>query len=238
MQLLIDTLKNTGSLHHAYVIPGERSKILPELLNFLEKDFGVRVQANPDFSHYECETFTIDDARRLKHNQNKKAMREGKRVFIISAYTLTREAQNSLLKVFEEPTPETYFFFIIPSANILLPTLQSRLMILPRDKTMGEGTYHETAQSFMGTPHAGRLLLLSDYIEEKNAPQAIEFLNHLESSLRGSVSLVEMSSDHLHAFEEIHKCRDYLHGRGSSVKGVLEYIALIVPIVKPIVKVK
>lgn len=49
------------------------------------------------------------------------------RMFIIrGAHTLTVQAQNALLKVFEEPPPDSYIFLLCESRAKLLPTLISR----------------------------------------------------------------------------------------------------------------
>jgi DNA polymerase-3 subunit delta' len=51
----------------------------------------------------------------------------GSRVIIVNdAHTLNAQAANSLLKVFEEPPPNTYFFFITHRWMQVLPTIRSR----------------------------------------------------------------------------------------------------------------
>lgn len=55
------------------------------------------------------------------------AQREGARIIIVDdAHTLNAQASNSLLKVFEEPPPHTYFFFITHRWTQILPTIRSR----------------------------------------------------------------------------------------------------------------
>ena len=63
----------------------------------------------------------------------------GKKIFIIETGFFTREAQNSLLKVFEEePTEGTHFFVFTPSAETLLPTLRSRMVILHQKRKVSK----------------------------------------------------------------------------------------------------
>lgn len=51
----------------------------------------------------------------------------GVRVVIVdNAHTLNPQASNALLKVFEEPPPNTYFFFITHRWTQVLPTIRSR----------------------------------------------------------------------------------------------------------------
>lgn len=55
------------------------------------------------------------------------AQEGGARVVIVDdAHTLNAQASNSLLKVFEEPPPNTYFFFITHRWTQVLPTIRSR----------------------------------------------------------------------------------------------------------------
>jgi len=101
-----------GILHHAYCLDGEKSKLFPELCNFLDSEFCFKTTGNPDFWYGESDTFGIDDGRRLKEMVSKKPFdkAQGKKIFVLAFNFITNEAQNSLLKIFEEPTEETHFF--------------------------------------------------------------------------------------------------------------------------------
>ncbi|MBX3023208.1 MAG: DNA polymerase III subunit delta' [Bdellovibrionales bacterium] len=53
------------------------------------------------------------------------------RVIIVNeAQLMNAQAANSLLKVVEEPPPNSYFIFIVPEITQLLPTLRSRSQVL------------------------------------------------------------------------------------------------------------
>jgi DNA polymerase-3 subunit delta' len=54
---------------------------------------------------------------------------------IIAAVEFTTVAQNSLLKLLEEPPPNIEFIIISPTKSNLLPTVRSRLPILKNSKT-------------------------------------------------------------------------------------------------------
>jgi DNA polymerase-3 subunit delta' len=55
------------------------------------------------------------------------AQNGGARVIIVNdAHALNAQASNSLLKIFEEPPPNTYFFFITHRWTQVLPTIRSR----------------------------------------------------------------------------------------------------------------
>ena len=42
--------------------------------SFLEKDFSLQIEGNPDVLHLEYESFSIDDARYLKERQQHKSL--------------------------------------------------------------------------------------------------------------------------------------------------------------------
>ena len=113
------------NLHHAYCFEGDVDYITDLLLNFLEKDF--KIKGNPDFWMGEYDRFGINDGRKINDFQLRKA---DKKIIVIKTNFITREAQNSLLKMFEEPTANTHFFIIVPSKEILLPTLQSKSLLI------------------------------------------------------------------------------------------------------------
>jgi DNA polymerase III subunit delta' len=57
-----------------------------------------------------------------------------RKIFIIKAFSITHEAQNSLLKTLEDPVPGTGFILLIPCADRLLPTLRSRFFVIKRQR--------------------------------------------------------------------------------------------------------
>lgn len=76
-------------------------------------------------------TIGIEDVRLLQQKIYFKPLKSKKKAIIIPrAELLTIEAQNSLLKVLEEPPPDTFFFLATKTQESLLPTVQSRCQII------------------------------------------------------------------------------------------------------------
>lgn len=72
-------------------------------------------------------TASIDDVRRLIARASLKPNESDKQVFIIcNANKLREEAQNALLKLFEEPPATVAIFLLTESRSSLLPTVLSR----------------------------------------------------------------------------------------------------------------
>jgi len=120
-------LKNRlGDLvHHAYIFYGNMEKIQKDVFGFLEDDFNVSISGNPDFCHIQKDTIYIDDVRGIISDSFRKSL-TGKKIHVIECLNITPEAQNSLLKIIEEPKEETYFFIISSRRGFVLPTLLSR----------------------------------------------------------------------------------------------------------------
>lgn len=225
MKFLIQAYKES-SLHHAYLIQGEEKQVFPLLVDFFESHVGIKSQGNPDFWHATFPVLGVEEGRIIKERQSLTSFGNGLKVFIVSADSITFEAQNALLKVFEEPTPKTHFFLVLPSVEALLPTFLSRVFLY-RYTHSEENPF---AKEFIKATPTTRITLLAKMIEEKNRGEALSFLNQLEKTLRESKK--EIALEDIFVFEEIIKCREYLSDRSPSFKTILEYVALIVPSVK------
>ncbi len=226
MQFLINAYKKTGTLHHAYLLLGKEEHIFPILVDFFESKVGIKSKGNPDFWSAEFSTLGIEEGRLIKERQSMTSFGGGLKIFIISADSITFEAQNALLKVFEEPTSKTHFFIILPSIEALLPTFLSRVS-LHRYENKEEDIF---PKEFLKATSTERVALLQKMIERKNRGEALSFLNGLEKTLRASKK--ELTKDDIFVFEEIMKCRGYLSLRSPSFKTILEYVALIIPSLK------
>lgn len=216
-----DFLKKEN-LHHAYCIEGERELITSEILSFFKTEFGIDGHANPDFHLDTFETLSIEEARLLKERQQRKAF-GSKKIFIISFSFITREAQNALLKIFEEPTSDTHFFIITRSADILLPTLRSR--VVTASHRASNRSLHAIGD-FVKKNQAKRLISIKDMIENKDRAQAIGFLNELELYIAEDKRNISFFTSFL---QELARLKKFLFNNGASVKLVLEHVALTCP---------
>lgn len=228
-------------LHHAYCLEGERGDISKNLREFLKDVLKFKIKGNPDFYFGDFDTLRIDDGRSIKEMQSRRAVSSSRRIFVIVTNFITKEAQNSLLKMFEEPSGEAVFFLVIPSISILLPTLRSRVMIvnMSRDIVLNEtekiGKLKNVsyAKKFLESGISERLDIVKKIIdkiakEEESKFVAIEFLNDIERELLSESKTKESKIKNMFIFEEIAKCRSYGGDKSPSVKMLLEHIAMIV----------
>lgn len=224
--------------HHACVLVGGAS-VREDLLSVLAKKHEVRAEGNPDFFDRRYESFVIGDARELKALAETRPANEGApKVFVLLMNSITVEAQNALLKLLEEPPSYARFFFILPSAHLLLPTVKSRVQVLGAADTAGaESDIVREAKDFLRAPQAKRLeyikKLMDDISKEKKTKQdAIDFLNALEEAVYsgtnagGSAGRAAGLKKSRQALEAILLAGKYASDRAPSMKMLLEYVAL------------
>ena len=213
--------------HHAYFIHSFKDAV-HHLKEYLKDKFGIDHSKNPDFFHEKYETMGIDDGRKIKENHISKSFIQGnKRIFIIVTSNITHEAQNSLLKVFEEPNEDSHFFLIMPSPHVLLPTLRSRLNIIKTDEKPEEGIIAlEQAIEFLKLSKKEKVDFMDEFAkdisdENKNKNDAQEFLAALEYQIYKTKGIKEKR-----AINAILKAREYINDRSPSIKQLLEFVAL------------
>ena len=224
--------------HQSYGIKKNTGIHIPAL--FEDVGLDVSIESNPDYFHKKFETLTIDDAREIKEiHASKPLSAESPRVFVIEFHGITREAQNALLKVLEEPAPNNFFFLIMPSFDVLLPTLRSRLHTLDIEKntqTSKQKNEGGNEKLFLKLSLKEKVTLadeiaqsISDEREAKHI--AMEFIDNVERELHEIYSKeknIEKKAIFSKKFEVIAKARTYLGDRAPSVKMLLEYVALSV----------
>ncbi|MFA6256860.1 MAG: hypothetical protein WCT29_00960 [Candidatus Paceibacterota bacterium] len=233
--MLADHL-NKDNLHHAYLIEGERESVMSELLEFFENS-KINTSGNSDFINIHVDSFKMDDARNLKVHEREKSFSDNKKIFIISANSILLEAQNTLLKLFEEPIPQTHFFVIVPDTNALLRTLVSRFQVISARNYSSIPNFD--TDRFLAMTKPQRLEYLKAFLKEPEESeevvlvgaraQALNFLNSLELTLHNKMPKAHLDSE---SFEQIFQVRKFLRMPGSSVKNLMESVALTVPMIE------
>lgn len=219
--------ESLGNLsHHAYGIVGA-ADARQEALSLIEREHAIVARGNPDVFVQKYEVLTIDDARGLKDLHATRPFAEnGRKFFIIETDSITHEAQNALLKIFEEPNEYAHFFLIIPSEESLLPTLRSRLFMV-RNGREGESDWSAAqVKDFLVSSAADRIALVDELAADitdgkKTKSAALDFCASLSRHLHDDG--IEKNAAALAALA---RTESYLRDRAPSVKQLLEYAAL------------
>jgi len=210
--------------HHAVVFDGHRDGARDAALLYVREVLDVATNGNPDLvtSHYE--QLTVDHARELKE-RSAQAPLTARQVFVLDIERITREAQNSLLKLFEEPSSTTHFLLVVPSVELLLPTVRSRLAYGGRFLSALEE--QSLAESFLAAtdPKARIKLVQKLYTNVKDSEKlavrirARAVVDALETTLHARG--VQTSAMQL---RELVFVRRYLADTSSSLKMLMEHL--------------
>ncbi|MFA6300998.1 MAG: hypothetical protein WC609_01465 [Candidatus Paceibacterota bacterium] len=226
-----------NNLHHAYLIEGMREAVVPEIIKFCES-LNIKTIGNPDFIHLTIDNFKIDEAFELRAMSTSKSYSSGKKIFTICVNTISLDAQNVLLKMFEEPIENTHFFLIVPDTNALLKTVVSRFYLIKPDR--GIDNSNRRAEEFIAMSLQNRIDYIKELLVEPEEEgednkitaldsarsKALNFLNAIEFALNNK--LLD-NTENASFMNHIFKVREFLRMPGSSTKNLLESVAIIVP---------
>jgi DNA polymerase III, gamma/tau subunits len=204
-----------NNLHHAYLILGNENSTKAYIGTFFER-LKMKPLGNPDIIFWKEDKFGIDEARVLKNRVETKAFGDRK-IFVITSPQITPEAQNALLKVFEEPTPNTHFF-ILAKRNYLLPTLLSRLYVI---NLLSEVVVTTTAKDFLKLDVSGRLAFIRNTTADENftLPDFIEELLFVIKEKDG------VSKE----LKKVFELSKFANDPAANSRMILEHLALTLP---------
>lgn len=175
-----------------------------------------------DVLHFSRERFSIDDARELSLLSLQTPFQGQKRTFVLLVRDIAVEAQNALLKLFEEPPTHAQFYIVAPSTLVLLPTLLSRLRV--EDSAVDAGLQNESFSTFKKASYADRMSIIALKTKEKDRVWIMQLLQGCELEYAKNA---ELNAELLKALVFVRK---YIDTKGASAKMLLEEIALQMPV--------
>ncbi len=205
-------------IHHALVSFGS-PRDTREFALFVAKMLEVPAANNPNFHIRTYATLDVEEARILRDLMSLGG--EGKRVLVIGAQSVGREAQNALLKIVEEPGEDVIFAFRVPQGSFI-PTLLSRLSEIEFETKKKDVS---DADAFLKANGVARSKLIEKIVKDKEKQTAYELVCDIESILKSNMR----ESATRAALEEIAAMRSYLMDPSASIKMILEHLALVVP---------
>lgn len=220
------------NLHHASIIFSPVSSF-STIVSHLTKEILKQGIVDHEFRHtdlivFESVSIGTDDINLISDFNSRRALGKNK-VMIISTQSITVPAQNALLKIIEEPSPNTFFFFIIPSKSQVLPTLLSRFREMELEvKIEHSSNLALNPENFLKQPVATRMEIIKE---------VLVFLEK-EKTTRGEVC--EFITEVVALWHKLHKksrkenlkvvvaVEHFMRDTASSMKLCLEYLALAV----------
>ncbi len=217
-------------MHHSYVYEGPIS-LLPQLADSAIELFSFERGYNPDVQVRSWEKFGIDESRELTMSSSLRST-SGKMLFILGMSSISSQAQQALLKLFEEPQAGVIFVLLMPH-GMMLSTLRSRFLEYPKNifSVKYVEDFGNVAESdslrFLASSYKER----SDWIfaflknEEWVRERVRNFLNELERVLYAKIA----DKDCRKGLEDIAHFRQYLADQSPSLKMILEHLAATLP---------
>lgn len=227
--------------HHAYVIAGEEEATKARIERYIAQERGVEATpASSDVHWLSYALLSTEDARSLIDRAYRSAAGDLGTILVIRAGRLFHEAQNALLKVFEEPPEHTTLILSVPSEGMLLPTLRSRLQPLP-DIHASEGI-SAIATAFLESSPDERTKLVNKLVERSKSDKdtvkqeaRIEAVHLLEGITRAAYAARSVSATPSERSEltlllaDLSAFIPLLHERSASLKLIFEHLLIVIP---------
>jgi hypothetical protein len=222
------------NLYHSYIIEGNPEEIVYLLRIYLEERGDIN-KKSPDVLLNLYDAFNIEDGYNIKEWHKNRGIDGKKKICIIGAKFINREAEQSLLKIIEEPTDDTHFFIVVPDASLLAETILSRVHLiknLKRDNNFED----KIAGEFIKANSKERIEKVAEIIKEFKDNEnsgglryyAISLVNGIERVVYQKWKKDLNNKDLKFILEELKNSRSYLSTPGAAVKMILEHIALVI----------
>lgn len=227
---------------HAYYITGDTESGITQAIGFAGKELGINGPANPDLVVLRYQHFSVDDARRLMDVAVAAPLGDHKAI-IVSAERFFHEAQNALLKLFEEPPANVTLILVIPSEGTLLATLRSRLCELPDAGTPGnELRLSALGQEFLAGSDEERQKLVEKLVDRSKSDKDEEKQRARIDAMRLAEDLVRTAyagkagsrgkadaREYRLLLQDLDRFLPLLHTRSAPIKLIFEHLLLVIP---------
>ncbi len=171
-----------------------------------------------------ADTFLVGDARQAIEVAARRPLRHDRIAIVIEASAMSSDAQQMLLKVLEEPPATARFVLMVPPTARLLPTVLSRLFVVPGTDQVSH-VYSDAFATFMGAELGKRLELVADWAKtakDKDPELWSRLAADLDAYVRQEAVLPVSRS-------RVLACRLWLTMNGAARKMVWEELALTLP---------
>lgn len=242
----------TNRLHHAFVMESGVEEGVRAVRAWIEKELGIQTVRNPDVVVMQYGLLAVEDARKIVDHAVGVPFAGEKKAVIIAATRVYHEAQNALLKLFEEPPPGTYLFLILPSLGGLLPTLRSRIQTLTpqfrhrmselgaADVGLTMSHISKATEEFVKANREKRGAMIKRLTNGRDEEErrelrdeALVLVNGIEAAAYAhegfTKPLMGGEREMSEFLKEISILRGYLYDRSAPVKMILEHISLVLP---------
>ena len=208
-------------LHHAVLVTNEnRQKYADNLWSQLSA-------LSPAHRYFNQTVLDIETARTIISWAQ--SSYTGDRVALISFHTAGLPAQNAMLKILEEPRNSVRFILVTTHKNNVIDTILSRVQHVPLHD---EGDQEE-ARAFLETKQGMRMKLpLIVDILARIDEEGRKDRESVKAFILSLIPLLQKEKAGSRYIEETLKIASYASDPSASGKALLEYLSLLLPVVK------
>jgi DNA polymerase III delta prime subunit len=207
--------------HHSYIVV---SATPDALVPVLTAEFKVSM---PEYNvvPFLIPRVTIDDVRMLSEYTYGSAPQ----IMLVSTDDILHEAQQALLKTLEEPGAQTKIVFIMPHVAHLIPTILSRVELVHYEGENSDSVYKTEMQKFLASDVPTRLKWVEKFIKDNEDHDTTRSIlkRYIDALTEIILNKKEISSTVL---EDLQYASTNILTRGSSIKILLEHVAITLPI--------
>lgn len=220
---------------HAFLIEAGKEEGTKQALAYVKKELSLAYENNPDVTALSYEVLSVENAREVLRYASQTSL-SGTRALIVSCERIYHEAQNALLKLFEEPPEDLTLYVVLPTRAQLLPTLLSRLTLL--EERRGGAALSEEAETFLRATPAEREKLVARLIADTKSEREDtkqEARTKAISILEGVTVAVhqawqkEQKSEHLELLRELSTLMPIARERSAPYKLIFEHLLIVLP---------
>lgn len=201
--------------HHATLVHVPSLTQLPPLVEEL--------RASCEIELIETDRLTIGRVREVIASAHQRPFAMSTKVIVIAAQVIAPEAQQALLKVFEEPPATTQFLLIMERSSGLLPTVHSRLSVLSVVTTPAVDS--PAFATFISQSVPERLTFIADTFKNKDETVSTELYAGLSTWLARRHTPATLPQ-----LNDIVTLHQFLGGPGASKKMLWEGLAFLLPV--------
>lgn len=140
--------------------------------------------------------FLLEDARAVERESYIAEVEE--KIIVLMAHNFRNEAQNFLLKLLEEPPENIKFLIVVPSKNLLLPTIKSRLICEKRQKKKEKFPLHLELEKL-------DLKAIFDFLKEWEHGDKNELMRLIVALSEESIKICDFDAQELEFFYQAYE---------------------------------
>lgn len=212
------------------VLTGDTKSILISLKTFFKDEEGIDIESHGDTIVHTVDSLGIDLAREIKSWTEGMPQYRTSKLLVLAPTIFPHVSQNTLLKTFEEPSGNTQIILVVKESSILLSTILSRAVtyaIAGEQKKYDDSLLRLTPYERLA--HEDVLILLKTGLQKPSKEKVSAFFEYLVGAvLQASYG----DKERREAIQVLTTVTSYIHDQGASIKMLVEYTCLQLPILK------